>query len=158
MEVMSRHLFSKLQVWSWIARDSWMKKRELRDCAKRARIKAWARRDHAAILSPVSVSPSSTPSGKGRGDWRGERPIWRWWRDNCVKKIYFTICWWPISWDEMFGADIVDSLVTITSNSHVRNIDSAGRNAKGKCSWQLNCLECGTVLQYWKCLCFSRTA
>ena len=33
MEVMSRHLFSKLQVWSWIARESWMKKRELRDCA-----------------------------------------------------------------------------------------------------------------------------
>lgn len=34
MEVMSRHLFSKLQVWSWIASDWWMKKRELRDCSR----------------------------------------------------------------------------------------------------------------------------
>lgn len=73
--------------------------------------------------------------GLARGETYLSIEFWRWWRDNCVKKIYFTICWWPISWDEMFGAD---SLVTITSNSHVRNIDSAGRNAKGKRSWQLN--------------------
>ena len=59
------------------------------------------------------------------------------WQDNFVKKKYFTIHWWPISWDEMYGAV---SLMNITLKSHVPLWQR--RNAKGKRSWQLNCLKC----------------